>query len=94
MGKRRQISETVQSREPLEGGNGLGLNTGGERTRSAKKRPPLVSYTSFEDEFGLKPPRPFSTDDDDDHRVGDRDQGDRGEEEGAEKKERKWWHLS
>ncbi|GAA5846516.1 hypothetical protein JCM5353_008479 [Sporobolomyces roseus] len=94
LGKRRQISETVQSREPLEGGSGLGLNTGGERTRSAKKRPPLVSYTSFEDEFGLKPPRPFSADEDGEAGFDHRDQGDRGEEEGAEKKERKWWHLS
>jgi len=94
LGKRRQISETVQSREPLEGGSGLGLNTGGERTRSAKKRPPLVSYTSFEDEFGLKPPRPFSADEDGEAGFDHRHQGDRGEEEGAEKKERKWWHLS
>lgn len=93
MGKRRQISETVQSREAAEGGNGLGLNVGGEGTRrSAKKRPPLVSYTSFEDEFGLKPPRPFMTDEEGDGGFDYRDEAERGE--GAEKKERKWWHLS
>lgn len=72
--------------------------------RMIKKRPALISFTSFEEEFGLKPPR-LDTDYDQqlvvapengeegretDGRIGG------GEERDAEegKKERRWWHLS
>jgi hypothetical protein len=68
--------------------------------RIIKKRPALISFTSFEEEFGLKPPR-LDADYDRQHFgvpdgetegqcVEERD--DEGKEEGA-RKERKWWHL-
>jgi hypothetical protein len=73
-----------------------------------KKRPLLISFTSFEDEFGLKPPRSMGDYDRElslveaESRRTSEGEGrggegvEEGEVEGKEegRKERKWWHLS
>ncbi|GAA5946575.1 hypothetical protein JCM3765_000302 [Sporobolomyces pararoseus] len=71
--------------------------TEANQDRMVKKRPALISFTSFEEEFGLKPPR---LDTDYDQQLVAPQDADEGETGGEEKepeegrKERKWWHLS
>ncbi|GAA6017931.1 hypothetical protein JCM11491_001224 [Sporobolomyces phaffii] len=96
LGKRRQLAglDTTRNRDRLSSDND-GLSAA---ARNVKKRPALISYTSFEDEFGLKPPRLDGDYDREYAGCGVASGGGPNDEEVHEgdeaKKERKWWHLS
>ncbi|GAA5898674.1 uncharacterized protein JCM6883_003385 [Sporobolomyces salmoneus] len=105
LGKRRQLEPTTLSssspprlNDTAEELQEVLIDRAVNANVNAKKRPALISYTSFEEEYGLKPPR-LDTDYDDQVIIGrgvkaEEEEG--KEEDGNGKKEsgKKWWHLS
>ncbi|GAA5936134.1 uncharacterized protein JCM15063_002718 [Sporobolomyces koalae] len=88
-GKRRQMNglDTLRHLDHNAIVNAGGAAAAEDSDRYSKKRPALMTYTSFEDEFGLKPPRLIT----DEHN--DEEESDHSEDK-SDRKERKWWHLS